>query len=557
MILSDIVLIAALLVALVLWWMRKAPARTAVVAGAATIALIAAIYGVYTDRWQATPGIGAALILLISLLIWRFRRSPRRDRVPFISGTLLAVVVLVAFLPLYLFPVGDLPKPGGKYLVGVRSFELDDRGRLGVFSAADDQPRRLLVRVWYPAQSADGLKPRPYFNALEAAHTARSMGVLFKFPPYLTYLRHARTNSYEGAPLLDGAANLPTVIYSHGYTSFLSQNTALMEELASHGYVVYSVQHTDDSSATVFPNGDVVPMDPKLLEDVTKSPQAQGKFPEAMVKGYTSKNFDERIEGQLQQANDTMDKKERIVESAAVWLADRLFVHDQLQQAAVPADVAQIVAASKLDSVGEIGMSFGGSTTGAVCMVDPRCAAGVNLDGGDFHLLPFDADIPRPFLMFHSDIRGMYRALNASAPGSERSFNDFSYEQFQNAGQRPDVYRLHLKDSAHLGLSDFALFMRRPVRDASLGTTPTEVMIGAQNDFVLGFFDKYLRGVANDFPKAEYQKYRDWALPYNNSAVRDWWLSKSEAEQQAVESNIAALKQRVSPAVATTSATVE
>jgi predicted dienelactone hydrolase len=277
-----------------------------------------------------------------------------------------------------------------------------------------------------------------------------------------------------------------------------------------------------------------------------------------MVNGYTSKNFDERIEGQLQQAKDTMDKKERIVESAAVWLADRLFVHDQLQQGAVPADVAQIVAASKLDRVGEIGMSFGGSTTGGICMVDARCAAGVNLDGGDFHFLPFDADMPRPFLMFHSDIRGMYRAFNVSAPGFERSFNDFSYERFANAGQRPDMYRLHLKDSAHLGLSDFTLFMRRPVRDATLGTTPTEVMIGAQNDFVRGFFDKYLRGIDNDFPTPEYRKYRNWALPYNNQAVRDWWLSKSDAERQPIESHIAALKQRVSPAATTApSATVE
>jgi predicted dienelactone hydrolase len=558
MILSDVVLIAALLVALLFWWRRRAPARTVAVASAATIALIAAIYGMGVDRWQAVPGIVAALVILLSLLIWKARRSPRRDRLPFVSGTLLALVVLVALLPIYLFPVTDLPKPSGKHAVGVRSFELDDRSRLGVFSAADDQPRRLLVRVWYPAQNTDGLKPRPYFSELETEHTARSTGALFRFPAYFTYLRHVRTNSYEGAPLLEGAADLPTVIYSHGYTSFLSQNTALMEELASHGYVVYSVQHTDDSSATVFPNGEVVPMDPALVEQTKDSPEAQGKFPEAMVKGYTSKEFDARIEGQLQQAKDTMDKKERIVESAGVWLADRLFVHDQLQQGAVPDDVAQIVAASKLDRVGEIGMSFGGSTTGAVCMVDARCAAGVNLDGGDFHVLPFDADMPRPFLMFHSDIGGMYRALNVPAAGFERSFNDFSYERFEHAGQRPDMFRLHLKSSAHLGLSDFTLFMRRPVRDAMLGTTPTEVMIGAQNDFVRGFFDKYLRGVANDFPKSEYRKYSGWAVPYDNQAVRDWWLSKSDLERQPIESHIEALKQRVSPAATTaSSATVE
>ncbi|MBL8268074.1 hypothetical protein, partial [Steroidobacter sp.] len=421
MIPSDIVLIAALIVCVAVWWMRRLAARAKLLAGAAGIALVAAIYGVAVDRWQATVGIVAALIFLGSLLIWKVRRSPRRDRVPFISGTLLALVSVAAVVPIYLFPVPDLPKPAGQYAVGVRSFELVDRSRLGVWHAADDEPRRLLVRVWYPAQSTDGLQARPYFDAAEAEHTARSMGNLFKFPPFLTYMRHVGTNSFPSAPLLTGATHLPTVIYSHGYTAFLNQNTVLMEDLASHGYVVYSVQHTYDSSATVFPNGEVAPMDPALVDQAANSDEAKGKYPEATVKGYTSKEFDDRLAGQLQQAKENLDKPQRIVQSAPIWVADRLFVHDQLQQGAVPSEVTEIVAASNLERVGEIGMSFGGSTTGAVCIIDPRCAAGVNLDGGDFHLIPFNADEPRPFLMFHSDMRGMYRMFNKDTSGGVRS----------------------------------------------------------------------------------------------------------------------------------------
>jgi predicted dienelactone hydrolase len=297
-------------------------------------------------------------------------------------------------------------------------------------------------------------------------------------------------------------------------------------------------------------------MDPALVKQALDT-EAQGKVPEAMLKGFTSQEFDDRLAGQLQYASESVDKKERIIQSAAIWVADRLFVHDELQRRAVPADIVEIVAASKLDRVGEIGMSFGGSATGAICVIDPRCAAGVNLDGGDFHFIPFNTDMPRPFLMFHSDIRGFYRALNLDPSGFERSFNDFSYERFQNAGELHDVYRLQMKGAAHLGFSDFSLFMRRPVSDQILGTTPPEVMIGAQNDFVRGFFDKYVRGVANEFPQAEFQKYRDWALPYDNKAVRDWWLSKSDDERQKVQAQIDALKARVSnptptPSTATT-----
>jgi predicted dienelactone hydrolase len=397
--------------------------------------------------------------------------------------------------------------------------------------------------VWYPAQSVAGLERRRYFDPIETTHTARSFGELFRFPPLLTYLKHVRTHSYEDAPLLAGASNLPTVIYSHGYTMFLSQNTALMEELASHGYVVYSIQHTYDSSTTVFPNGDIAPIDPDLVEQTLAE---LGSVPEAMLKGYTSREFDDRLAGQLQHARNTIEDQERIIQSAAIWVADRLFVHDQLQQRAVPAGVVDIVNASKLDRVGEIGMSFGGSTTGAICIIDARCAAGVNLDGGDFHFAPFNADMPRPFLMFHSDIRGLYRSVNVEPNGSERSFNDFSYERLQNAGELRDVHRLQLRGAAHLGFSDFPLFMRSPVRDPLLGTTPEAVMIGAQNDFVRGFFDKYLRGVANEFPQAQFEKYQGWALPYDNKPVRDWWLSKSDAEREELQARIDAVKRLVS-----------
>ena len=99
------------------------------------------------------------------------------------------------------------------------------------------------------------------------------------FAPLLTYLKHAPTNAYEDAPLLAGAKELPTLFYSHGYGSFLSQNSALMEDLASHGYVVYSVQHTYDSSATVFPDGSVAFTDPALIKEMQESPEAKGEFP--------------------------------------------------------------------------------------------------------------------------------------------------------------------------------------------------------------------------------------------------------------------------------------
>ena len=458
-----------------------------------------------------------------------------RKRVLFTFGLLAAGAVAA----IVLFPVWPLPKPGGPHPVGVRTFEVTDASRPGLFKVAPAEPRRLLVRVWYPAGEVGGLRLARYFSEQEADTTAETLGAMVGFPPFFTFVKHVRTNSYADAPLLPGASRLPVLFYSHGYTSFLAQNTALMEDLASHGYVVFSVQHTYDSSATVYPNGDVAPADPELFRMATEAEEGSDAAGKAQAQAITGKTLDERLDGYLTMRELALASGDnRLFKSGVIWAADRIFLHDQLQKGAVPPAIREIAAAGDLTRVGERGMSFGGATSGTVCMVDRRCAAGINLDGGDFPFQAFAAEMPVPFLMFHSDLRGIYQRLGAKPEGGPRSFNEFSYEAFGTAGARKDIYRVQLKAAQHLGLSDFSLFMRRPARDAIFGATPTDVMIGAQNDFVRGFFDRHLKGQANGFPEKELAAYRDWVAPVSVDTVKAWWLAKPEAERAAISARI-------------------
>lgn len=539
MTLTDILLIAALAVFVLVWWRKRTPSRPTILIAAASTALAAGVIGVHLDRWQASVGLVVAAVLLTIALLKRRRKTPEDARVPWISGSALALLAMLAVVALVLFPAGSTPNPSGRYIVGVRTFELDDATRAGVLLAGRDKPRRLLVRVWYPAERASGSHRRAYFTPREAETTARSLGEPLGAPFFFTYLRNARTHSFEDAPLLAGAARLPVVIYSHGYASFLSQNTALMEDLASHGYVVYSLQHTFDSAATLFPNGDVLPMDPALIGQMKQVHETKEPFPPRFVKAVAGESLDERLQGHLDSRTEALAQNDRITaQSAAIWLADRIFLHDQLQQHAVPESVADIVAASALDRVGEMGMSFGGSTAGALCVVDSRCAAGINLDGADFHFDAFDADVRAPFMMFHSDPRYIYQAVGVEPRGRPRSFNEFSYERIATAGTRDDVVRIELKGTQHLGLSDLSLFMRRPLRDPVIGDAPARVMIGAQNDFVRGFFDHYLRGASNGFPATQLAAYTGWVSRIDVSDLRAWWAAKTDQERTAIEAGI-------------------
>lgn len=540
MIASDILLLGALALFLFAWCWPRLPRRRVLLWLGTSVVVVSAGYGVLVDRWQAGGGLLLGLLWLVVLFFSGRRQGWRRSGVPYLSALGFVMLAVVAVAPIYLFPVDRLPTPTGSQAVGVRDFELVDAQRRGVLGAPADAPRRLLVRVWYPAKPAAGAESRPYFTAAEASSTARGFGTLLGFPPLLSHLRHITSNAYEDAPVATSDGKLPVVFFSHGYASYTAANSALMEDLASHGYAVYSVQHSGDASPTLLPDGDVVPMDPGLAEHMRHVFSAG--LPEAMVRGYSSADLDERLDGQLRTALEIPPPANRgISVSAPVWLADRLFVHDRLQAGAVPASVTDLVAASDFTRTGEMGMSFGGSTAGAVCMVDSRCAAAINLDGGDFHFLAFGAELPVPLLMFHADLDGFYRMLGVEPQGPLYGFNDFSYERFEQAGTRSDIYRPVMKGSVHAGFTDNGLLLRGPLRDALAGTAPNEVLIGAANAFVLGFLDHHLRGLDNGFPQAQYRQYADWIAPHDTSAVRRWWLAKPQSEREVIEQRLQVL----------------
>jgi len=523
MIATDFVLISALIVFLFAWWKRGLESRTTILTATAFIAFFSGVAGVLDYRWQAAAGVAVAGIFLLALLVNRLRGVKPRTGTPWLSGPLFTLMAAVAFVVIYLFPVPDLPTPGGPHAVGVRDFELADSSRKGVFAASDNEPRRLLVRVWYPGGDVSGLKPRPYFTDAEVTTTATGLGQLIGAPFLFQYVKHSTSNSYPDAPLIETTADLPVLVYSHGYTSFAGQNTVLMEELASHGYVIYSVQHSYDASPTVFPNGDVIGMDPALLAESGKQPEIS----EAMKKAFAGVTLDDRYEGTVQNQQDAIDKGDRIAtQSAEVWLQDRIFVLNQLQQGAVPDTVSEIVTAGDYLRTGQMGMSFGGSTTGGFCMQDARCAAAINLDGGDYHGTPFGANIPVPFMMFYSDFSNMSAFFGGDENTPPRGFNDFSYERPETTGLRDDVYRLMVKNVQHLGVSDFTLFTRNPVRGMLFGSIDSDAMLRIQNDFVRGFFDKHLLGKEGEFPAAQFRQHARWVDPDHTDDVRDWWLVK-------------------------------
>jgi len=553
MITNDIILIAALMVYLVAWWMRSLKSRSTILGLSALVAVVSGALGVYEHRWQDGVGGGVAVVFLLVFLVNKLRNTATRQGVPWVSGSVMTVLVSLAFAPIYLFPVPDLPAPSGEYAVGSKTFELTDNSRLGVSFAKDDEPRRLLVRVWYPAGDISGLTRRPYFTDEEVETTAVSMANGLGAPFLFQYFKHSTTNTYFNAPLvtIKNKSKFPVVVYSHGLGLFAGQSTALMEELASHGYQVYSIQHTYYSYATVFPNGDVVDKDPAPLPDVSTSDGARDGPSEAKIKSFTGLTLTERYEGKIDSWQEYVDNDDQtMITKGDVWLKDRIFVLNQLERGIVPEQVEDIVSAGDFSRTAQMGMSFGGSTSGAICMVDKRCAVAVNLDGGDLHGKSFNKNLPVPLLMLYSDFENIIEQFGGNENSLRRGLNDFSYERHETAGLRNDVYRVQVKKAQHMGISDFSLFMRSKIKELLVGSIEAEHLIQIQNDFVLGFLDKHFLNKQNEFPKVAYAKHAPRVEKNDISDIREWWLEsypKNVTERVVIKTSIGEIELALYP----------
>lgn len=125
----------------------------------------------------------------------------------------------------------------GEYDIGVRTVEVTDSNRPDVLNMRRDEEtplydRSLTLEIWYPAQLASGQTPGGQYQA-----RTRNLD--------LTATLDGR--AVRDADPLRGDGPSPLVILSHGYPGNRYLLSHLGENLASKGYVVASIDHTDST----------------------------------------------------------------------------------------------------------------------------------------------------------------------------------------------------------------------------------------------------------------------------------------------------------------------
>jgi len=515
---------------------RFRPTRhTALIGGLAALAVFLIHAVAEGMRWQMVPAY-VLLGLLALVLLWRSRRDagdpadqPKRGILRRLaSGVvrfgLLPVVLLFAwFLPAAI-PVFEIPEPSGSLGIGVSDFHLSFEDRPEILTSDSNDHRELMVRVWYPAEVAPGSKPERYFTAAEARAMADALGGAAPIPSF--FYSHAtlvKTHSYRDAELAPAQNRYPVLVFSHGYSSFASQNTSLMEELASHGYVVFSIAHTYDCSV-VFPDGRT----PGLGEHIAKWMEeqlAEMEDPEVFLEEFTKfiKETDQEarralLEEQIQDARRVKAEGLGVGVSWDVWIEDRTKFFDVLAEFESGARPSRFTGRLDLDRVGLFGMSFGGATAAEVCHIHPGCRAAINLDGGhtfglDSTLL--DGDSSTPLMMLHSSDITTHPTPSTENPDDFQAYNDFFYEPVATRGLRNDIIRVRVDGTSHLHISDMSLMTRFIPGMAS--RTSGERIAEILNRYCLAFFDEYVKetgarsplldGPSPEFPEVTFQTF--------------------------------------------------
>lgn len=131
----------------------------------------------------------------------------------------------------------------GDYGVGFRTIELVNPDQIDLVNLSEENPdarydRPLTVEVWYPAVIPDGSIE---LASYESYHGRLDQGNVEPFSFAGRALRDAEPDS--------SAAAYPLVIVSHGYPGSRFMITYLTENLASKGYVVAAIDHTDSTYA--------------------------------------------------------------------------------------------------------------------------------------------------------------------------------------------------------------------------------------------------------------------------------------------------------------------
>ena len=382
-----------------------------------------------------------------------------------------------------------LMKPTGKYAVGFKDIRLVNgtlkngsytcpgkpdlfyiKGKNELDFGKDNRKdfcREIMLRVYYPIEKTSSLSYAPYYSP--AMKDMQSMIRKAKVPGIkekdISALGTIKTFSVENKSIAN--KHFPAIIFDPGSATEVQQYENIIANLVSHGYILFAINNTFVGSSIAFPDGRIVQFNP---------------------------SFGTQKTGELSAYSDI------------------LYVRDLINNPSKP--VLPFIANVDFGHIGLMGHSLGGMTVVQVVRQSRQALfqAAVSLDGlpakfGTINYSPSEMKgFQIPFLRLFSS---GWKCFFSSTPINQRfilSNNNYYVLLSQTkASQKkcdaspPRFYTGHLNFTDWSTLQDqkaFSAYLKYKKQRGdwgSVGTANGEYIAKTINDYVLQFFNMYLK----------------------------------------------------------------
>ena len=398
-------------------------------------------------RWQMVPAYVVLSGLVFTWLLQRVSVVRLVRNLGRITGSLALVIATALSI---IFPVTNLPTPRGAYLVGTTSITLRDEARDEIFTDDPTDKRELMIQIWYPATPPLSARPAPWMQRMDIVGPAIAQWI--RLPSFL--LDHTglvRSNSYIDVPVSEAEAIYPVLIASHGWGGFRNISANQNEALASHGYIVVSIDHPYAGLVTLFNDGRIILNKRSLLPE----------------RGET--NF--------------LSSAQTLVQ---VFSQDQRFVMDQLTK--INTNDVRFAGRMDLARIGLFGHSTGGGAVVNTCAIDQRCKAGFGLDPW---VEPVTDDIiqhglSQPFMFMRSE-----EWTGPSTKNDPRLMQLFEH-------MRGPHRRVSVRGSRHYDFTLIGLLSPLAPTLKLKGLINGPHMLRLTEDYLVAFFDETLKGKLPD-----------------------------------------------------------
>lgn len=373
------------------------------------------------------------------------------------------------------------PAPTGPYGVGYSRAVLVDESRGEPSTEDTSDHRALAVQAWYPATVPAGAEPLPLVPEPAQAAQMMAMNLGLQLDSF-DYLNAIKGHSFAGAPVI-ADKRFPVLVYSHAFGLFSAENAQLMEHLASHGYIIFAIDHPYQAAWVNLGGGTSATFNPAAFRDPDMTPEKGKALEEALVGMHKAEDY----ESYLSLAREFILGQQSYVKGISLWIDDTDFVIDQLEAKAILA-FAPLYGAMDMGKLGVFGMSYGGATAGMVCLHDSRCKAGINMVGVQFGEHDMKFPIKVPFMMLNSD-QNYYTGETGRGVPVNFEANDFVFHEAEGP-----VYSLTVGDAKHMNFCDLAHLVPAGKGEAFFDSVSPTAVGGVVNTYVRAFFDRYLKG---------------------------------------------------------------